>query len=143
MDSTLMEDIKYVREVSAEMATQSPTLAMFQAKLNRVFASASWEPMPTLKLNYKPPALESTKASLRKQLEKWTATKGDCLVWFGRTHYGNPVVNVKGKTVGAWKAFRIFLEGKHILEEEKYVRTCGNRRCVKPEHLSVVKLPLK
>lgn len=61
--------------------------------------------------------------------------QGECWVWTAAMSHGNPVMSVKGRSRQA----RRFIYSQHheLGNSEKLFDTCGDKRCVNPDHLTV------
>ncbi len=119
-------------------AEQSPTLALFQAKLANTF-----RPHPTTSLRASgqdEPVDAKRRALVEEQFKKWTKPKNavtGCIIWTGAKYHGHPVIAVAGKSMAAWRAIRIYMTGIQTLADAKPNRTCGFNLCVNPDHLTV------
>lgn len=75
-------------------------------------------------------------ATIAERIASKVVEDGDCLVWTGTTTNGHPVIRSgpRGAQRSAYVRRAVFvLENGYVPE---YVnQSCGNRLCVKPEHL--------
>ena len=126
-------DIQLIREVSRSLpATAVEAKEAIARVVNRVETKA----LEGLSA-YKPPGLESGAYSLRKQMAKWTAVKGDHHIWFGRLMYGHPTANVGGKSMAVWKAIHVYMHKQPWTGHEKMTKLCGEKKCVNPDHMKI------
>jgi hypothetical protein len=86
---------------------------------------------------------ESVPEWLAKALRKHTVEEGDCLIWTGWLSYGSPKVvhahwrelGLRTKGVSVRRELTEAIKGRPMRKRMFAMTTCGDERCVNPEHL--------
>ena len=79
------------------------------------------------------------KPSLDERISSKINVVGDCWIWAGSMNGTTPKVETQGKTCSV--ARYLYEKSEKIPPERNLVNTCGDTRCVRPEHRTVSSVP--